>query len=157
MIQKVQHVCLLLVHLVRPLQCPKKKMIWVSLMMPSWLLSQKANAFKLLKTLTLAVLIGSVLESRDSTKTGTGCMPRIYDGTISSCSNILPHLPTLCCRKMYRSPLQFPYVLLIAGVLRQCCVPSAGALEKECSPIPTVFLFACRKGDSSKTLASSFM
>lgn len=113
---------------------------------------QKADASKLLKTWTLAVLTGSGLECRGSTRTRTGCMPRIYDDTISSCSNILPHLPTLCCRKMYPSPFQFPYVLLIAGVLRQCCVPSAGALKKECFPIATIFLFTRRKGDSFKAL-----
>ena len=101
------------------------------------------------------MLVGSVLESQDSTGTRTVCMPRIYDDTISSCSNILPHLPALCYHKMYPSPFQFPYVLLIAAMLRQYCVPSAGALKKECFLISTIFLFACRKEESFKALASS--
>lgn len=148
--------CLPVVHLIRPLWCPNKQMAWVFCMMPCRCLLQakKPNVSELLKIWTLAVLIGSVLESRDSTGTRIVCMPRIYDDTISSCFNILPHLPALCYHKMYPSPFQFPYGLLIAGVLRQYCVPSAGVLKKECFLIPTIFFLACRKEDSFKALAS---
>lgn len=113
---------------------------------------QKANASKL-ENQNSAVLLGSVLESWDSTGTRIERMPRIYDDTLSSCSNILPHLLALCYHEMYPSPFQLPYAPLAAGVLRPYWVPAAGAL-KECFLIPTIFLFARREEDGSRALAS---